>query len=227
VPTVTLGPLPGDAQAISDIVAPVSIGGALCAPVFVAPWRISLNTNRRFLSASAILATALLSACSGLGTSSTPQLATRAAGNNANIYVRTLRAPLGANSIVSHPSGASQPLCKPSGDTTRATCFASVLTSGPATGPQSTVPGVTPWDLSYIYNYPAPGSQSQTNETIGIVVAYDAPNAESDLATYRSHFGLPACTTSDGCFTKIMVASAASGGAARPRRVPSRHTRRP
>jgi subtilase family serine protease len=132
------------------------------------------------------------------------------------MYVRTLRAPLGANSIVPHSGVASQPLCKPSGDMTRASCFASVLASGPVTGYQSSVPGVTPWDLSYIYNYPAPGSQSQTNETIGIVVAYDAPNAESDLATYRSHFGLPPCTTANGCFTKVMVASAASGGGTAP-----------
>ncbi|MFD0503054.1 carboxypeptidase regulatory-like domain-containing protein [Streptomyces chiangmaiensis] len=33
--------------------------------------------------------------------------------------------------------------------------------------------------------------------------AFDDPTAESDLATYREHWGLPPCTTDNGCFTKI------------------------
>ena len=37
---------------------------------------------------------------------------------------------------------------------------------------------------------------------IAIVDAYDDPNAESDLAVYRAEFGLPPCTTANGCFTK-------------------------
>ena len=40
-------------------------------------------------------------------------------------------------------------------------------------------------------------------DTIAIVDAYDDPNAESDLATYRSTFGLPPCTSASGCFTKM------------------------
>ena len=32
---------------------------------------------------------------------------------------------------------------------------------------------------------------------------YDDPTAEADLATYRSTFGLPPCTTANGCFTKV------------------------
>jgi hypothetical protein len=38
----------------------------------------------------------------------------------------------------------------------------------------------------------------------------DDPNAESDLATYRSTFGLPACTTANGCFRKVNQNGAAS-----------------
>ncbi|MDB4971053.1 MAG: hypothetical protein JWN44_6742 [Myxococcales bacterium] len=40
-------------------------------------------------------------------------------------------------------------------------------------------------------------------KTIAIVDAYDDPTAESDLAKYRSTFGLPACTTANGCFRKV------------------------
>jgi subtilase family serine protease len=39
--------------------------------------------------------------------------------------------------------------------------------------------------------------------TIAIVDANDDPNAESDLAVYRAQFGLPPCTTANGCFRKI------------------------
>lgn len=38
---------------------------------------------------------------------------------------------------------------------------------------------------------------------VAVVEAYDDPNAESDLATYRSTNKLPACTTSNGCFQKV------------------------
>jgi len=38
---------------------------------------------------------------------------------------------------------------------------------------------------------------------VAIVDAYDNPNAETDLAAYRAQFGLPACTTANGCFRKV------------------------
>ena len=53
------------------------------------------------------------------------------------------------------------------------------------------------YDLAYL---------SQTygsDKTIAVVVAYDDPNAESDLATYRSTYGLAPCTTANGCFKKL------------------------
>src|SRR3954451_23874123 len=40
-------------------------------------------------------------------------------------------------------------------------------------------------------------------KTVAIVDAYDAPSAEADLGTYRTQFGLPACTTANGCFRKV------------------------
>ncbi len=35
------------------------------------------------------------------------------------------------------------------------------------------------------------------------VDAYNDPTIESDLSTYDTQYGLPACTTSNGCFTKV------------------------
>ena len=38
---------------------------------------------------------------------------------------------------------------------------------------------------------------------IALVDAYDNPFAEADLAVFSAQFGLPACTTSNGCFSKV------------------------
>jgi subtilase family serine protease len=40
-------------------------------------------------------------------------------------------------------------------------------------------------------------------QTIAIVDAYDDPTIASDLNTYDAQYNLPACTTSNGCFTKV------------------------
>lgn len=50
-------------------------------------------------------------------------------------------------------------------------------------------------------------------QTIGIVDAYDDPNIENDLAIYDSQYGLPSCTTANGCFRKVDQA----GGSNYPR----------
>jgi kumamolisin len=38
---------------------------------------------------------------------------------------------------------------------------------------------------------------------VGIVDAYDNPDAEEDLATFSAQFGLPPCTTANGCFSQV------------------------
>jgi subtilase family serine protease len=66
-----------------------------------------------------------------------------------------------------------------------------------ASGPS----GLNPSDLQSAYNLPS--SSAGSGQTVAIVDAYDDPNAASDLAVYRNEFGLPACTTANGCFTKV------------------------
>jgi subtilase family serine protease len=51
--------------------------------------------------------------------------------------------------------------------------------------------------------YRLPSQVTGTGRTVAIVDAYDNPNAEADLATYRAAYGLPACTTANGCFKKL------------------------
>ena len=71
--------------------------------------------------------------------------------------------------------------------------------------------GLNPSDLQSAYKLPSASAGS--GQTVAIVDAYNDPNAESDLAVYRSRFGLPACTTANGCFKKVNQ----SGGTSYPR----------
>src|SRR5262249_43909563 len=65
-------------------------------------------------------------------------------------------------------------------------------TTGPA--------GYSPTDLRTAYSVTGTGS---SGTIIAIVDAFGYPNAESDLAIYRAQFGLPPCTTANGCFKKV------------------------
>ncbi len=71
----------------------------------------------------------------------------------------------------------------------------------PAETAAGSIPGLHPADLQSAYALPSASAGS--GQTIGIVVAYDDPSLESDLGVYRAKFGLPPCTSSNGCFTKV------------------------
>jgi hypothetical protein len=60
--------------------------------------------------------------------------------------------------------------------------------------------GLDPTDLRSAYEIPTSGGASQT---IALIDAFGYPAAESDLATYRETYGLPACTKKNGCFEKV------------------------
>jgi len=77
-------------------------------------------------------------------------------------------------------------------------CLAKVLVNDKGAIPMATAPlasALSPTQLRAAYNLPAGGS----GRTVAIVDAYGYPNLERDLAAYRSHYGMPACTTGNGC----------------------------
>jgi hypothetical protein len=76
------------------------------------------------------------------------------------------------------------------------------------TGAAAALPaGYGPADLESAYNLPRTGGSGQT---VAIVDAGDDANAEADLAVYRTTYGLPACTTANGCFHKVNEAGTAA-----------------
>ncbi|GHD89343.1 putative Ig domain-containing protein [Streptomyces naganishii] len=60
--------------------------------------------------------------------------------------------------------------------------------------------GLSPANLHSAYNLPTTGGSGLT---VAVVDAFNDPNAESDLATYRSTYGLSSCTKANGCFKQV------------------------
>jgi subtilase family serine protease len=81
-----------------------------------------------------------------------------------------------------------------------ARCFALTL-NGSAQPFAATPSGYGPADLQSAYKLPS--TTAGAGQTVAIVDAFDDPTAESDLAQYRSTYGLPPCTAASGCFRKV------------------------
>jgi hypothetical protein len=120
-----------------------------------------------------------------------------------------------------HPSGEHPYLACPPPTKERASCDAVVVPDGamkavrrqrkaqgltghgigtPALEGSGVDGGFSPTDLRSAYKLTEAGGKGST---IAIVIAWNNPTAESDLATYRSHYGLPPCTKANGCFRKV------------------------
>jgi subtilase family serine protease len=92
-------------------------------------------------------------------------------------------------------------------------CQSEVVTTAPGSAsPLGTdaPAGYGPADLAAAYHLPPP--QVGRRGTIAILDVGLYPSLESDLAVYRSQYGLPACTTANGCL-RVMTYD---GGASQP-----------
>jgi len=122
----------------------------------------------------------VLTALAALAALATPVVAARGANGHANFHA-----------VCPGPPGGS------------ARCHVVVATDergNPDAGLSPT--GLSPAAIKAAYGFPTdPGAGA--GETIAIVDAYDAPTAEADLNTFSSQFGLPPCTTANGCFQKV------------------------
>ncbi len=84
------------------------------------------------------------------------------------------------------------------------------LTTYTPGAPHTLADGPVGWgadDLASAYRLPA---EAGPDTVVGISIAYDAPNLEADLAVYRAQYGLPPCTTENGCFRKVNQQGAAA-----------------
>jgi subtilase family serine protease len=94
-----------------------------------------------------------------------------------------------------------------------ANCHAMVMVNSKGAYPQASTPPAGALDPTELQSaYKLAGLKSG-GRTVAIVDAYGYPNLERDLSTYRSQFGLPACTTANGCLRIIDQ----NGGTSYPR----------
>lgn len=99
--------------------------------------------------------------------------------------------------------GKSQNLCAAPSAPGQASCLAIENIDVPEVpNPNAdplTIKGYAPKDIRAAYRLP----DGPLGKTVAIVDAYDSPTVEADLAVYRAAFGLPACTSQNGCFRKV------------------------
>jgi len=104
-------------------------------------------------------------------------------------------------------------VCAASRHADEAACHAKILVDAKGVVPASATPStsaLTPAQLQSAYRL---SGLTSGGKTVAIVDAYGYTNLARDLATYRSYFGLPACTTASGCLRIINQ----SGGTSLPR----------
>jgi hypothetical protein len=112
-------------------------------------------------------------------------------------------APLLPSAAAHYPPGAHyKPLC-PNPDAHGQRCFGQILVDAddrPISHPTSPPGGWTPTELEKAYGLPANGG---AGTVIATFIGSHYTNAESDVAAYRSMFGMTPCTSANGCFTQI------------------------
>ena len=94
-----------------------------------------------------------------------------------------------------------------------ATCLSKVMVNKKGAIPMATAPlstALSPTQLRSAYNLTG---TSGAGRTVAIVDAYGYPNLERDLTIYRNFYGMPACTTANGCLRIIDQ----NGGTSLPR----------
>lgn len=106
----------------------------------------------------------------------------------------------GSGSAARAGTRSAEPVCGAVG-AGYARCFALTVAGSETPVGAATVDGYGPADIQSAYGLPS--ATNGSGQTLAIVDAFDDPTAESDLAQYRSHFGLPACTPANGCFDKV------------------------
>jgi len=168
-------------------------------PPFERPDEVLHRRNRQagtaLKAALALLGIAVVAGCAGgAGSSLTPGGALRGSTNIARALPAVSPTPAPADQQACAPPKPGQAACQ--------------VQKNPKKPPTATPDGgLTPAQLRSAYGLGAAPTTIGTH-TVAIVDAFEDANAEADLAKYRAQFGLPACTTKNGCFTKVMMPGA-------------------
>lgn len=120
---------------------------------------------------------------------------------------------LAATGVAANGNAAAAAVC-PGSPLGSAHCHALVVVDAHGNPDATSSPtGLSPATIKSVYGF-STSSTAGAGQTVAIVDAYDDPTAESDLGVFSSTFGLPACTTANGCFAKVNQ----TGGTSYPRK---------
>ena len=109
--------------------------------------------------------------------------------------LQTSKGRMSTSHVCAAPMHAGGPVCLSMLRTDIPRVYANAIT------PDATPAGYGPPDLQGAYSLPS--SSGGSGQTVAVTEAADNPNLESDLGTYRAQYGLPSCTTANGCFRKV------------------------
>jgi hypothetical protein len=94
-------------------------------------------------------------------------------------------------------------MCKLSRRIDQMQCQAIVLLKRNSSKHRVVVFGYGPANLRSAYRLDTASATRGSGETVALVDAYSDPTAAKDLAVYRKHFHLPACTEASGCLKVV------------------------
>jgi hypothetical protein len=149
---------------------------------------LEVRTGRRIL---AVIVPIALASCSGTAADMRRDEGDETSDERADI-----------EALAAVPRATTIDACAPAGEGTMR-CRAKLVTDvnrkplGSLAVPTS---GLGATDLRDAYKLPASGGQGRL---VVVVAAFDDPNAETDLNTYRAQYGIAPCTSASGCFQKL------------------------
>jgi subtilase family serine protease len=111
---------------------------------------------------------------------------------------------LGSAASLPTPQLADRGTARVCAGVARDRCMAEIVTVAPGSAKPlatSTPAGYGPADFAAAYNLPA--ATTGPANTIAILDEGAYPTLEGDLGAYRAQYGLPACTTANGCFKQV------------------------
>jgi subtilase family serine protease len=180
------------------------------------------NQIVRFSLTAAVASVALLTACSE-ATSTLPKTANAACAAKAQQALSSAQSAVAIGQIATGKprlvTAAERGLWPREGPAERvcgsvgkgfARCQAWLRTDIRGGVAPNTPAGYAPSDLQTAYGLTSDSQSNGGGRTVALVDAYDNPNAASDLAVYRSQFGLSACA--DGCFTQQKFTTQTNAG---------------
>jgi hypothetical protein len=111
--------------------------------------------------------------------------------------------PAVAHAQGTSPSGCTQPAVGQISCAALVASGATAMTEAAVAASGTAPPGFSPVQLRYAYGLEFQALTGGVGQTVAVVTAYDDATAETDMGAYRSQYNLPACTTADGCFSKV------------------------